>query len=132
VTPWPLGGRLPLVLACPPFGLSTAEVYRQVTAPAAPKNGAKLKEAVRAGDIEAIGRGLHNRLQPPALALRPELKEWLGRLDAQSPLATLMSGSGSTVFALARDAADAKRIAAAVRPEMKKLGGQVLAVRSLE
>ena len=31
VEPWPLGGRLHLVLAGPPFGLSTADVYRGLT-----------------------------------------------------------------------------------------------------
>jgi 4-diphosphocytidyl-2-C-methyl-D-erythritol kinase len=132
VTPWPLGTRLHLVLACPPFGLGTAEVYRNVAVPAAPKAGAALKHAVRAGDVTAIARTLHNRLQEPALAVRPELSGWLARLASADPLATLVSGSGSTVFALARDAADARRIAAAVRPATTKAGGHVRVVRSLE
>lgn len=131
VTPWPLGQRLHFVLVCPPFGLSTAEVYRKVAVPAAPKTGAALKQAVRAGDADAIGRGLHNRLQPAALAVRPELDDWLDRLARPSPVATLVSGSGSTVFALARDAAHARRVAAAVRPEAVKAGGRVFVVRSL-
>ena len=131
VTPWPIGGRLHLVLACPPFGLSTAEVYRRVKFPAKPMSGTAMKEAVRAGDEEAIGRRLHNRLQEPAVALRPELKTWLSRLKAQRPLGQMVSGSGSTVFALARDAADARRIAAAIRPAVKTAGGRVLVVRTL-
>ena len=131
VTPWPIGGRLHLVLACPPFGLSTAEVYRRVKIPAKPVSGTAVKEAVRAGDKEAIGRRLHNRLQEPAVALRPELKTWLSRLKAQRPLGQMVSGSGSTVFALARDAADARRIAAAIRPAVKTAGGRVLVVRTL-
>jgi 4-diphosphocytidyl-2-C-methyl-D-erythritol kinase len=131
VTPWPIGRRLHLVLACPPFGLSTADVYRRVTAPARPATGTALKEAVTAGDAERIGRLLHNRLQEPALALRPVLSEWLGRLKAQRPLGSLVSGSGSTVFALARDAADARRIVASVRPWMATAGGRVMAARTL-
>jgi 4-diphosphocytidyl-2C-methyl-D-erythritol kinase len=118
-------------LACPPFGLSTAEVYRNVAVPAALKAGAALKQAVRAGHVTAVGRHLFNRLQEPALAARPELGGWLARLASAGPLGTLVSGSGSTVFALARDAADARRIATAVRPWMTKAGGRVMVVRSL-
>jgi 4-diphosphocytidyl-2-C-methyl-D-erythritol kinase len=115
VTPWPLGARLHLVLVCPPFGLSTAQVYRGVQVPDAPVSGTALKAAVRAGDVEAIGRLLHNRLQEPALKLRPELADWLGQLAALRPAGCLMSGSGSTVFALCRDPAEARRIADTVR-----------------
>jgi 4-diphosphocytidyl-2-C-methyl-D-erythritol kinase len=131
VMPWPLGRRLHLVLACPPFGLSTADVYRRVAVPSRPASGTAMKKAVRAGDVEAIGRRLHNRLQQPALALRPELNDWLGRFAAQQPLGHLVSGSGSTVFALVRDAADARRIAAAVRPAMTAAGGRVMVARTL-
>jgi 4-diphosphocytidyl-2-C-methyl-D-erythritol kinase len=131
VTPWRIGRRLHLVLARPPFGLSTADVYRRVEVPRRPKSGAALMEAVAAGDDELVGRLLHNRLQAPALALRPELSEWLGRLAAAHPLGTLVSGSGSTVFALARDAADARRIVADVRPWAAAAGGRVMAARTL-
>jgi 4-diphosphocytidyl-2-C-methyl-D-erythritol kinase len=131
VTPWRLGRRLHLVLACPPFGLATADVYRRVEVPARPKSGAALMEAVAAGDAGEIGRRLFNRLQAPALALRPELTDWLARLAAADPLGCLVSGSGSTVFALARDAADGRRVARAVRQEFEAAGGRVLTARSL-
>jgi 4-diphosphocytidyl-2-C-methyl-D-erythritol kinase len=131
VTPWPVGRRLHLVLVRPPFGLSTADVYRRVEVPKRLATGTALKEAVKAGDADAVGRLLHNGLQAPALALRPELREWLGRLRATKPLGSLVSGSGSTVFALARDAADARRIAAAVRLAMIAAGGRVMVARTL-
>jgi 4-diphosphocytidyl-2-C-methyl-D-erythritol kinase len=131
VTPWPIGRPLHLVLVSPPFGLSTAEVYRGVTAPARPASGRAMKEAVRIGDAKAIGQCLHNRLQKPAMTLRPELADWLARLAAAKPLGSLVSGSGSTVFALARDAADARRIAAAIRPATKEAGGRIIVARSL-
>jgi 4-diphosphocytidyl-2-C-methyl-D-erythritol kinase len=130
VSPWPLGGRLHLVLVCPPFGLSTAQVYRGVRVPAAPRDGDALKRAVRAGDAEAIGRHLHNRLQEPGLALRPELADWLARLAAPGPAGCLISGSGSTVFAVCRGAAEARRVAAAVRPDADAAGARVFVVRS--
>ena len=130
VTPWPVGKRLNFVLVCPPFGLSTAEVYRRVRVPAAPEGGDELRAAVRAGDADAIGRLMHNRLQEPAAALRPELAVWLDRLAALGPAGSLVSGSGSTVFALARTAADARRIAAAVRADPAAAGAKVFVVRS--
>lgn len=111
VEPLRLGRRLHLVLVCPPFGLSTAAVYRSAVVPAEPLAGDEIRRAAAAGDVDAIGRHLHNRLQEPATRLRPAVTDWLERLAALKPAGRLMSGSGSTVFALARDHRDAVRIA---------------------
>lgn len=124
VAPTPLPRRLWLVLVCPPFGLSTADVYRGVKAPAKPLDAQAMRQALSAGDVPEIGRGLHNRLQPPALALRPELSDYLARLAALGPAGQLMSGSGSTVFAVCHDRHEALRIARELRhgsPEKGKL-----------
>jgi len=137
VEPWALGARLHLVLVRPPFGLSTAEVYGALRLSRKRLGGSEMKSAIAAGNIAEIGRHLHNRLQEPALALRPELKKWLGLLAAQRPVGVLLSGSGSTVMALAHDAADARRIAAGVRrrlPPVSRRGpneAQVFVVRSM-
>ncbi|MNC95681.1 4-diphosphocytidyl-2-C-methyl-D-erythritol kinase [compost metagenome] len=45
-----------------------------------------------------------------------ELKQWL--LERHETAAALMSGSGSTVFAVLRDGADAQALAAAARAEI--------------
>jgi 4-diphosphocytidyl-2-C-methyl-D-erythritol kinase len=128
---WPLGARLHLVLVAPPFGLSTAEVYRNLTAPAQPLSGDEMKAAVRAGDVAAIGRFLHNRLQEPAERLRPELADWLDRLTKLEPAGCLMSGSGSTLFALCRDRREAARIAREFRAGLPNDSGvRVFEVRS--
>ena len=87
---------------------------------------------MQAGDAEAIGRRLHNRLQRPG----PGPAAGIGTTGSAgcrppNPLGSLVSGSGSTVFALARDAADARRIAAAVRPAVTAAGGRVVAARTL-
>src|SRR5262249_47160138 len=55
-----------LVLVCPPVGLSTAAVFRALTVPECPTDGTRLKEALESGDLDAVGRGLFNRLQPVA------------------------------------------------------------------
>lgn len=123
VEPMRLGRRLHLVLVCPPFGLSTAAVYRTAVVPAEPIAGDEIRRAVEAGDVETMGRHLHNRLQEPAARLRPEVTDWLERLAAQNPAGRLMSGSGSTLFALARDFRDALRIAAGLRERSRDLEG---------
>jgi 4-diphosphocytidyl-2-C-methyl-D-erythritol kinase len=111
----PLGTTLYLVLACPGVGCETAEVYGNVTVPREPEDGAAIRRAAQEGDIEEIGRRLHNRLQTPAEKLRPVVAETRERLAGLHPAGTLMSGSGSSVFALCRDLAEALRLARAMR-----------------
>jgi 4-diphosphocytidyl-2-C-methyl-D-erythritol kinase len=115
VTPVPLGRRLHLVLVCPPFGCSTAQVYQNVTVPAAAEDGAALRRAVAAGAIEDAGRLLYNRLQPAAETLAPAIATYQHRLQQLKPAGQLMSGSGSSLFALCRDRPEAERIAQELR-----------------
>src|SRR5205807_8317000 len=100
-----------LVLAAPGVGLSTAEVYRNLTLPAEPVDGARMRRAVEAGNVREMGRLLHNRLQEPAEQLCPQVARLRERLAALAPAGVLMSGSGSSVFALCDGAAEAMRIA---------------------
>jgi 4-diphosphocytidyl-2-C-methyl-D-erythritol kinase len=99
------------VIVCPAVGLSTAEVYREGSVPVEPVNGAKVREALIGGDVEELGRNLHNRLQDAADRLRPELARVRQRLAELAPAGSLMSGSGTSCFALCRDEAEAWRIA---------------------
>lgn len=115
VTPVGLGRRLRFVLVCPAVGLSTAAVYQAVTPPETPQSGSALRRAVEAGDIEEIGRRLHNRLQPVAERLCPEVAALCNRLEELTPAGQLMSGSGTSLFALCRDQHEAMRIARALR-----------------
>jgi len=111
-----LGRPLHLVLACPPVGIATADVFRRLSVPAEPVDGAAVRRAVAVGDIADLGCRLHNRLQPVAEALCPAVQELANRLAALKPAGVLMSGSGSTVFALGRDAADAWRVCRGLEP----------------
>jgi 4-diphosphocytidyl-2-C-methyl-D-erythritol kinase len=111
VTPAPLGRMLDLLLICPNVGLPTASVYRGVTVPDEPVTGTPIREALTAGDVERIGKLLHNRLQPPAERLCPEVADWQARLTALQPAGAAMSGSGSSLFAVCRDRREALRIA---------------------
>lgn len=115
VEPLALGRRLWLAIVCPAIGLATADVYRRVVVPATPQTGAEMRRALHAGDVEEIGRRLHNRLEAAAGQLCPELLELSERLARLGPAGRLMSGSGSSHFALCRDRREAARIARELR-----------------
>lgn len=115
IEPETVGGTLHLVLVKPPVGLGTADVYKRLTLPSTPVSGTAVRAAVRAGDPEAVARSLFNRLEGPAFALRPEVEAVRCRLADCGPLGVLMSGSGSCVFAVCRDRADAARVAGRFR-----------------
>jgi len=131
VEPLKVGRPLDLVLVCPRVGLSTAGVFGALTLEGDVVDGGAARRAFEAGDVEELGRRLHNRLQAPAERLCPEVGHWLARLKELAPLGALMSGSGSTAFALARDASDARRMARALR-DGREAGSQarVLVVRA--
>lgn len=105
VTPLELPGPLDFVLARPSVGVSTAEVYRRLRPPDTPRPIGPMLEALTRGDRAAIGRELFNRLQPVAESLRPALTPTRDALIGLGPSldGSLMSGSGSAYFGLARD-----------------------------
>jgi 4-diphosphocytidyl-2-C-methyl-D-erythritol kinase len=111
VAPMPVTGPLWFVLASPLVGLSTAAVYRGVTVPEEPSSGDAIRSAVESGNVQEIGRGLFNRLQPVAEKLCPPVAELCSRLQGLRPAGVLMSGSGTSVFALCRDYREAQRVA---------------------
>jgi 4-diphosphocytidyl-2-C-methyl-D-erythritol kinase len=113
VTPVPVGARLDLVLVCPPFGMPTAEVYKNVAVPPQPARGDAVQAALAKGDANEVGRRLFNRLQPAAERLDVRIAEDYKRLAALSPAGQQMSGSGSSLFALCRSTGEAHRLAAA-------------------
>jgi 4-diphosphocytidyl-2-C-methyl-D-erythritol kinase len=131
VSPRTIGRRLHFVLVCPPFGLATADVYRGVEVPDVPLDGGPIQAALAASGAVEIGRLLHNRLQKPAERLRPEISAWLAKLAATQPAGCLLSGSGSTMLALARDGRDARRIAEAIAADASAAGMRTCVVRSL-
>jgi 4-diphosphocytidyl-2-C-methyl-D-erythritol kinase len=107
------------VVICPPVGLSTAEVYRHVRVPVAPRPVAPILAALSSGDRDALGPCLFNRLQDVAETIRPELRRLRLALDNLGPGLDghLMSGSGSAYFGLARDLAAAQAAAHRLSPQ---------------
>ena len=104
-----------LFRSCPPVGLGTAGVYKRLVVPTEPVPGDAVRSAFRAGDADALGRAIFNRLERPAFALEPLVERIRNRLNALGPCGAMMSGSGSTVFAVCRDRAHAVQVAGAFR-----------------
>jgi 4-diphosphocytidyl-2-C-methyl-D-erythritol kinase len=120
VEPVELTHSFSFVLICPEFGVSTADVYRNLTVPDRPRGAGPTLEALRSGDPAALGRSLFNRLQPAAESLAPGLIQVREALTSLGPSLDghLMSGSGSAFFGLARDHASA----AAAAQQLETLG----------
>ena len=103
---------LPVVIACPAEGLSTAAVYAACQ-PDASRRGeaAALAAALASGQFRRAVPLLTNMLEPPARQLAPavdRLLEAMGRAGAVQPLLT---GSGSACFSLCRTGTEARRLA---------------------
>jgi 4-diphosphocytidyl-2-C-methyl-D-erythritol kinase len=110
-TPLKPGAVLDLVLLCPPVGLATAGVYQGVQVPDKPVSGEAMRQAFEAGDVAGIGQNLHNRLQDVAERLCPAVADIRRRVEALGPAGHRMSGSGTSYFALCRNADEARHFA---------------------
>lgn len=120
VTPLTQAPPLPVLLVNPGAGLATGEVYRRFDlcsggGPPAQGSG-DLVDALSRGDVGAIAPLLHNSLQRAACELMPEIAALLEKAAGAGAAATLVSGSGPTVFLLAAD----DEQAAYLEAEMKK------------
>jgi 4-diphosphocytidyl-2-C-methyl-D-erythritol kinase len=81
---------------------------------AEPELSTELMAALRAGDLERLGRSLSNDLQAPAISLFPALRKTLDVGRDFGALGALVSGSGPTCLFLARDARQATDLAVAL------------------
>ena len=113
-----------LFLHHPGFGISTAWAYQNLARfPEAlhgrPGRAAEFLQAMEAGPLPVALAGLYNSLEAPALEKYPVLGMFQEFLRARGALGTLMSGSGSTTFAIFPDPEAAK---AAVGPFEAEFG----------
>jgi 4-diphosphocytidyl-2-C-methyl-D-erythritol kinase len=96
-----------------PFGVRSPDAYRwwdeggRATGP----DPVTLLEAARAGDPDRLGPLLFNDLEGPVFARHPELADVKRRLIETGALGAVMSGSGSSIAGLARDASHALELA---------------------
>jgi 4-diphosphocytidyl-2-C-methyl-D-erythritol kinase len=93
------------LLIHPGFGIATAWAYQQLARfPSAlngqPGRAKRLVERLQGCDLRAAGSEFYNSLEAPALEKYPLLGLFQEFLRAEGASATLMSGSGSTTFAV--------------------------------
>ena len=104
------------MLIHPAFGISTAWAYQQLgrfpkALNGTPGRAQKLVQLLQTGDLAQAGAEFYNSLEPPALEKYPLLLLFQDFLRENGAVATLMSGSGSTTFAVTRDKPAAETLA---------------------
>lgn len=112
LSPVRIPAGLPLVLLKPSSGLSTPLVFKHCR-PADPGFGAdELVRQLAAGRLDRAARCLHNGLQPAAEGLCDDVVRCRRLCAAADVHGHLMSGSGTSYFALCRSWSQARRLAA--------------------
>jgi 4-diphosphocytidyl-2-C-methyl-D-erythritol kinase len=116
LAPFPALRGAHLLLIHPGFGISTAWAYQSLAKYPAALNGQpgrarQLITLLQGTDLAAAGNAFYNSLEAPALPKFPLLVLYQEFLRANGAPAVLMSGSGSTTFAIlpARDFAERLR-----------------------
>ena len=104
-----------LLLVHPGFGISTPWAYRALARfPKAlqgePGRAVKLVQSLRANDLSRAVAQFYNSLEAPVLEKYPWLRLSQDFLREEGAVATLMSGSGSTTFALSTSLPQAERL----------------------
>jgi 4-diphosphocytidyl-2-C-methyl-D-erythritol kinase len=106
------GSTLALVLVNPRVGASTAEVYGRLT-PATYSDGSRtraLVTALRSHRPARIAATLYNGLEGAVAPAYPQVGQMEAALRAAGALGAAMSGSGPTVFGVARSWEHARQI----------------------
>ncbi len=103
------------LLIHPGFGISTPWAYRELARYPSALNGTpgraqKLASMLQAGDLATAGRDFYNSLESPALGKYPVLSLYQEFFRDNDASATLMSGSGSTTFAIFKNQSAAEAI----------------------
>lgn len=120
-----------VVLAKPPVDVSTAWVYQNYRSEEAvchPDTRAVLA-CLEASDLQGISKLLCNVLESVTIKRYIEIEDYKKRMCRSGALASLMSGSGSTVFALAADEETAENIATDLR---KNTEAQVFVTKTVK
>lgn len=115
-----LGGELWGVIAHPPAGCPTGQVYKNCEVPTVPCSSERLIEVLTLGSLQDLPSLLWNRLELAALKVTPWVGKVAGWMDELQADAHLLSGSGSARFALCKNKEQSTELA----ESLKKLGLQ--------
>jgi 4-diphosphocytidyl-2-C-methyl-D-erythritol kinase len=123
------GMAMALVLVNPRYASSTAEAYGRLT-PAMYSDGARagaVAAALRARRTGRVAESLYNGLEGAVAPAHPEIGHMKAALLAAGALGALMSGSGPTVFGVARSLDHARQI----QRRVQRASWECWAVRTL-
>jgi 4-diphosphocytidyl-2-C-methyl-D-erythritol kinase len=120
LSPLPPAPALPIVIAQPAAGMSTAAAYRcfDRTGRAEEPDKAGWRSRLLSGSGTAIAAGLHNNFEPVVAAILPITAEIKELFLAEGCIGALLSGSGSAVFGLLPEAGAGERIARRAAAEL--------------
>jgi len=126
IEPIRLGRPLHFVLVKPPVGLSTGEVFSRLKIDR-PRGSESICRAIETGNVSLLGVDLHNSLEVPSTELSDEVARTLASLRRVSSVGQLMTGSGSSCFALCAHRGQAVQAARQLRTLSR---GQVFVVQT--
>lgn len=106
-----------VVLAKPPISVSTSWVYRQYRGQDVKDHPdtSGVRSCLTQGDLPGVANRLCNVLESVTIPIHPQIKELKESMMQHGAMASLMSGSGPTVFGLVEDQAGAEHIAKKLR-----------------
>ena len=92
--------RLPVLIAQPPVGLSTGEVYARSQVPQSPQSSDSFLNALDSGQARSIGARMFNRLEPFAAEMTDWIERFRYEFSRTNPIGQQMTGSGSCYFGI--------------------------------
>lgn len=112
-----------LVLAKPPFSVSTAAVYGGLRLNEYTKhpNIPKVVEGLQRGDWKIIFENAGNVLEEVTAELYPQIREYEEIMLAEGAAYARMSGSGPSVFGIFFDRTQAERAAQRIKPNTREV-----------
>lgn len=100
-----------VLLGLPDFSIKTAEVYKKLNLDNPPKQDIhKLIDGLNKMDFNIISKNLYNELETSAFKINNKLKQYKDMFNHISNNCALMSGSGSTIFAILKNDITIKNI----------------------
>lgn len=104
--------RLHLALLCPPFGTSTAGIFRkfQLDLTHPPRRARTILTRLRTGEPGALKRVLFNRLETAIFSAEPRMVPVFETARRKSPYGARVTGSGSTVYMVTSSEEEARNL----------------------
>ncbi len=107
-----------VLIVKPEEGCSTKEVFKVADKNPYPQVGIdKVVEALETGNDDLLAKSIGNSLEEASISINPEIQNVKNFLKEEGLKLVLMSGSGSSVFALSQDKKELKKV-------MEKIGSK--------